>query len=396
MALGVALYLLAPWIARTLFGDPEMASTLRWSALALPATAFTDVALSATQGFKTMRPYASINLFFEPATRFVLTLLFVWAGLGADGAMVALVVTNTAAAVLSALALRRLMGAPAAAPRYAVRELLPYSVVGWLANLASNWLLWADTILLGIYLSPSQVSIYQVASRLALLGAVVVGPLGTSFAPAAADLFRRKRFDALQRAYALVAGWTLRLYVPAFVMLVVFPRELLAIFGPGFVVGTSVVVILASAQLVNTATGPNGYLITMSGRIRVQLALNVAALLANVALNVWLIPRYGIEGAAASWAACIVSFTLVRVMYVRSAMDMWPLDKRFGKTALAGLAALGAALLVNAVAEDLVAVLVGAAAVLGSYAGVLAVEGLDEEDRLVLATLRRRFHPRSA
>lgn len=395
-ALAVGLLAWAPWVARTLFGDPEMVSTLRWAALALPATAFTDVALSATQGFKTMRPYASINLFFEPAARLVLTLLLVWAGLGADGAMIALAATNAAAAVLSALALRRLLGAPAAPPRYAARELFPYSAAGWFSNLASNWLLWADTILLGFYLSSRQVSIYQVASRLALLGAVVVGPLGTSFAPAAADLFRRKRFDALRRAYALVAGWTLRLYVPAFVMLVVFPRELLAIFGPGFVAGASVVVVLASAQLVNTATGPNGYLITMSGRMGVQLVLNIAALVANVLLNIWLIPRYGIEGAAASWAACIVTFTLVRVAYVRSAMDMWPLDRRFGKTVVAGLAALGAALAVSALAEDLVAVVVGAGAVLGAYAGVLALERLDEEDRLVLATLRRRLRPRGA
>ena len=390
-ALALLLLALAPWLAADVFQDPEVLPLLRWMALALPATAFTDVALSATQGFKTMRAYASINLLFEPTARLVLTLALIAAGLEVGGAVIALVLTNVAAALLSAAALRRLMGPRTVAPRYVTRELLSFSAASWFSNLASNWLLWADTILLGAYLDPAQVSAYQVASRLALLGAVVVGPFGTSFAPAAADLYRRGQLESLRRAYAAVTSWSVRLYLPAFVVIVVFREELLAAFGTGFVLAGSVVVVLAVAQLINTATGPCGYLITMSGRIGVQLALNVLALATNVALNVWLIPRRGIEGAALAWAACIAGFTLIRLVYVWRVMTMWPFDERIAKAALAGVPALATALVVHEGISGLAGVAIGCIAVAGVYIVTLMLAGLGEEDRLVLAAFRRRL-----
>jgi O-antigen/teichoic acid export membrane protein len=389
--LAIGLVAASSWLSSDVFGDPEMAGLLRWMAVALPAAAFTDVALSATQGFKTMRAYASINLVFEPATRLGLTATLIAAGFDLGGAVAALVVTNVAAAILSARALRRLMGPPAVPARYIARELLSFSAASWFSNLASNWLMWADTILLGAYLGPAQVSAYQVASRLALLGAVVIGPFGTSFAPVAADLYRRGQLDGLRRAYAAVTSWSVRLYLPAFVVLVVFREELLAIFGPAFVLAASVVVILAVAQLVNTATGPCGYLITMSGHIRVQLVLNVAALVTNVALNLWLIPRRGIEGAALAWAVCIAGFTLIRLVYVRRTMAMWPFDERIAKAALAGAAALVTALVVRGQVAGTAGVALGIVASVGAYVGALLLAGLGEEDRLVLTSLRRRL-----
>ena len=50
-----------------------MVFPLRIVSVALPATAFTDAALAATQGFRTMTPFAVVNLVFEPAFRVALT-----------------------------------------------------------------------------------------------------------------------------------------------------------------------------------------------------------------------------------------------------------------------------------------------------------------------------------
>ncbi|MBA3349299.1 MAG: oligosaccharide flippase family protein, partial [Actinobacteria bacterium] len=175
--IGAVLYLFAPWLARAAFEDPRLVLLLRLVAFALPATAYTDAALSATQGFKTMKPYALINLFFEPACRVLLTVAFLLVGWGLTGVMVALVVTNLTSAVLASVALRRLVGKLTVPPRYNVREIFAFSTFSWFTKLAGNGLIWADTILLSIYAGAADVGVYTVATRLTLLATVFVDPV---------------------------------------------------------------------------------------------------------------------------------------------------------------------------------------------------------------------------
>src|SRR5687768_14538706 len=110
--LGLGLYLASDWMAVSVFAERGLAEPLRTVALALPPATFAGVALGATQGFKTMKASASIGLILEPALRVGLTVLFLALGRGVMGAMVALVISNCTAAILSARAIRRLLKQP--------------------------------------------------------------------------------------------------------------------------------------------------------------------------------------------------------------------------------------------------------------------------------------------
>jgi O-antigen/teichoic acid export membrane protein len=394
--IGVALLAASSWLASGPFHDPGLAPLLKLVAFALPATVFSDTALSATQGYKTMRPYALINLFFEPTCRVVLTLVAFGLGTGLVGVMAALVVTNYASAVLSAGALRKLMGRTDEPARYNVRELFGFSAVTWFTTLASSGLLWADTILLGLFRSAAEVGVYQISTRLVLLATVFVQPVTTSYAPRVADLYRRRRFQHLADTYSLLTGWIFRLALPVFVVLMVFPRELLAIFGPSFKVGATVTVLLALGQMVNSATGPCGYMLIMSGRPALQMVNNIAALVMNVGLNLWLIPRYGIVGAAISWTAAIVIFNVVRVVQVWFIMRMLPLSRGIAKGIVAGGGACAVAVAVQTVVVGEAALLWGAVAAGASYLAGLALLRISPDDRLVLGVLLSRFRLRGA
>jgi O-antigen/teichoic acid export membrane protein len=395
--MGVALFVSAPWLAENAFHDERLAALLRFVAVALPATAYTDAALGATRGFKTMKPYAFINLFFEPACRIVLTLALIWAGFGLLGVMTALLVTNTASAILASLALRRLMGRSELRPRYHLREIVSFSASSWLSHVASNGLLWADTILLGIYGSVTAVGVYQVATRLTLLATVFITPVTNSFAPRIADLYRRQRFDLLRRSFELITSWVVRLSLPAFVVLLVFPRELLAIFGPSFEAGVAVTVIMTVAWLFNAISGPCGYMLTMSGRPRIQMANYIVALALNVGLNIVLIPRFGISGAAIAWGSTVVMLTLSRMIQVWAFLGMLPFSRHLLKGFIAGLASgLVAAVIRHAMGGGPASLVVGAAATAAVYVAGIRLLGIEADDRVVLDAVRERFRLRRA
>ncbi|MGH8896660.1 MAG: flippase [Egibacteraceae bacterium] len=389
--LGAALFALAPVLAQSAFHDPRLTVPLRLVAVALPPTVFTDAALAATVGFKTMRGYVLIGLVFEPAFRILLTVALLAAGRGIEGAMEALVVTNVIAAILAGLALKRLVGPPTAPAQYQWRELFAFSTVSWVAKLASIGLLWVDTILLGLYRSASEVGVYHVATRVVLMTTILMQPLNTAFAPRIAELYWRGQRESLNRMYHVVTGWILRLALPAFVTLIVFPRELLSIFGRDFQAGATVTVLLAVGQLFDVATGPCGSMLVMSGRPRLTMIGNIAGLGLNVGLNLWLIPRYGIMGAGVAWAVSLVVVNVTRVVLVWLTMRMVPFDRDLAKALAATVGALAVALAVRHAAEGLVALGVGVAALGVVYVGVVVALGISTEDRLVLGTLKSRL-----
>jgi O-antigen/teichoic acid export membrane protein/Mrp family chromosome partitioning ATPase len=390
-AIGSVLFVAGPWLARAAFHEPRLTFPLQIVALALPPSAFTAAALAATQGYRTMRPFALIGLIFEPVARLGIAAVLLLAGMELRGVMVALLASNLVAAVLAAVALRRVMGPPTAPATYLPRKLLAFSAVSWFAGLASTGLIWADILLLGLLDSSGQVGVYNVATRLVHLATFVMLPINAAFAPRIADLDHRGQTESLRHTYGLAASWIIRLSLPAFVLLMVFPRQLLAVFGGGFAVGAAVTMILAVGKLVDAATGPCGLMLNMSGRPSLNVLDNIVGLVVNVALNLLLIPRYGIVGSALAWAVSLCLVNGARVVQVWQAMRMLPWEPAAAKGVVAAAAATVAAVAVRAStlprAEKLA---VGAVAVLAVYLGALLLQGLSAEDRLVLTALLRR------
>lgn len=386
-----ALALAAPWLAATAFDDPRLASPLRYVAVALPLTTFTDAALAATQGFSTMRPFALIGRIVEPALRTGLTFALLATGSGVAGAMTALVLSHLVSAVLAARALSRLIGPSAARPVYRPRELFGFSMVSWAASLASTGLIWADTIVLGIYLPTEQVGVYAMATRLVVLASFVMAPINGAFAPRIADLYHRGRTTTLSRVYRVATSWILRLSLPAFVLLAVFPDDLLALFGPAFVAGATVTLVLAAGKLVDAATGPCGLMLNMSGRPLLSMIDNVVVLLLNVGLNIWLIPRHGILGSAVAWAVALGIVNLARVLQVRVIMGMLPFDLGSLKALAAAAIAVAVGVGVRLAAPSPSELALGSVSVVVAYVVTVAALKLTDEDRVVLGMITTRL-----
>jgi O-antigen/teichoic acid export membrane protein len=289
--------------------------------------------------------------------------------------------------------LRLLRRVDPAVPRCArLRELLSFSLLSWGASLASSGLVWADTLLIGALRSSAEVGVYNVATRLVSLATFVMPAINGALGPRIANLHHRGESESLRRAYAVATSWILRLSLPGFVALLAFPDELLRLFGRGFLEGAAVTAVLAVGKLIDAGTGPCGLMLNMSGRPLWSTVANLAALLLNVLLNLWLIPAHGILGAAVAWALALGTVNLARVVQVWWVMRMLPFDLGVLKGVLAGAGALSAGLLarpwVGIAAVPLVTAL-GMAQVGVVYIGLLGLLGISADDRLVLHSLLR-------
>jgi O-antigen/teichoic acid export membrane protein len=93
--------------------------------------------------------------------------------------------------------------------------------------------------------------------------------------------------------------------LPVAGVMLVWPGELLSLFGADYEAGTFVLRALAVGQLINAATGPVGYALLMSGQERAFARITAGALALAIASHSVVIPLFGIEGAAVVSAVVI-------------------------------------------------------------------------------------------
>lgn len=349
---GAAWAVLAAPLSRQAFDTPSLALPFVLSALSLPFFVVTTTALAATQGFQTMRPYTGVGLVFEPVTRLLLTVAVLGLGGGVAGAMAALLAASVLTAVLAVGSLhgllRRLPGDDASPPW---RELVAFCGQSWVASMATQGLLWADIVILGVLVSAADVGVYQIATRLVLLAMLVVTPLTASMAPRISFASARHDVATVTDRYVRTVHWVAWSTLPLLAGLVAVPGALLDLFGAEFAGATSVVLLLAAGAVAEVLGAPAAVVLNQVRHNGVNMVVNLAALALNVALNLLLIPRWGIDGAAAAWAATLVLGALVRTAVVRRLVVSRtpfsaPLAAAVLAAAAAGTLAAGAATLV--------------------------------------------------
>jgi O-antigen/teichoic acid export membrane protein len=140
-------------------------------------------------------------------------------------------------------------------------------------------------------------------------------------------------------------------------------------------------------------------LLAMAGRARLSIIDSVAFLGGSVALDLLLIPRWGLMGAAVANATAVVLVNLLRLWQVHAYLGLSAYDRRFLRPAVAGLAAGAIAWLVPLSALGYLAELAARTTLLCLvYGGALVALGVEPADRdlagAALARLRRR--PRRA
>jgi len=174
-----------------------------------------------------------------------------------------------------------------------------------------------EVLLLGSLADARSAGLFSAAWRLASLLPFALQALATVGAPMIASAYHRNRPDEMHRVAKLNARLGFAFALLAGLVLVLGGRWLLAIFGPEFTAAYPALLVLLLGGLVNASTGVVAYLMTLTGRERPALAIFVAALAVSLSLNLVLIPRFGIIGAAVASTSALSFWNVAMLIYVR-------------------------------------------------------------------------------
>lgn len=163
---------------------------------------------------------------------------------------------------------------------------------------------------------------------------------------------------------------------------------------PAYAAGATAVLVLLAGRLFDGITGVNGLIVVTSPRYRYDLIFNASLALLTVLMNLLLIPRLGLTGAAVAAALALLLINIARTWFVWYSFGLQPFDRRVPLIlALAAGAGL-VAWLVPMTHNLLVTMLLRSTLLTVVYGGLLLATNAEPQVRLTLAkaldTLRRR------
>ena len=232
------------------------------------------------------------------------------AGYHADavGAMFAALISTWITAFAQLFALnRRLKRRLAPGPRtVAPADWLKVSVPQFLVEGFYLLLTYCDVIVLERFAAPDQVATYYAATKLVSLVAFVYFAVAAASAHKFTEYHVSGRPEELNDFMHASIRWTFLPSLGMAIIVLLFGKPLLSLFGPGFEDGYAVMEILLVGLLARASIGPVEKLLTMLGHQSLCAWVYAAAFVGNIVLNFALVPWLGLIGAAIATSTALV------------------------------------------------------------------------------------------
>ncbi|MCP2729553.1 flippase [Limnofasciculus baicalensis] len=211
-----------------------------------------------------------------------------------------------------------------AAPVYTPFAWLNVSLPLLLYRTFREILLQTDTLMLGAFIGPSAVGLYSPASKTAFWVSFVLISTNLVVAPAFVVLNVRGDRAELQKLISTVTLWIFWSSSAIALVLFIFAKPILGIFGAEFIQAHWSLKILIIGQLVNALSGAVGNLLAMTGyQNQLMLVSSVTALI-NLVLNAIAIPLWGIVGAALTTTLTLSIWNVWLVVVVMRNLEVNP------------------------------------------------------------------------
>ena len=205
-------------------------------------------------------------------------------------------------------------------------KLINYGLLLWFAGVASVGLKYFDSIMIGKYLPIEFVAIYAIA---AFITTVIEAPLtavekiaASKISFAWAENNHKEILDIYKKStlYMLLLGGLIFLGININI------KTLLTFLPQGYQQGASVTLILSVGTLFNMATGLNAPILFNSHKYKYGAIFLISLAVVALLLQMWLIPIYGIKGAALATAGSYMFYNFVLYYFVWKNFQLQPFD----------------------------------------------------------------------
>jgi len=321
LCLTFACYAASGFMADVIFGKPALLTWFRISSLMIVPSTFLLIHASGLRGIHQTSWFS----FFRETSRFLFAipllglLLYLFGG----NQFVPLLSYSMAlfsAAVLSYLIWNFLLpstGIETDSNEPGIKDLFVLALPFFLVTALSQLSPLLTSLLLGVKGTAGDVGIFNVAAKIAGLLSLPLLAVNMVSAPVFADLHDKNDRKIIQQTATQTTRLIFWTSLPLLVCCLAAPSWMMEQFGSSFGAGSTALIYIAIAQFVNAASGSVGVILQMTGHQRIWATILFFTTLLNVILIYWLVPLYGINGAAISLMTVMIINNIAGAAYLR-------------------------------------------------------------------------------
>lgn len=248
-----------------------------------------------------------------------------------------------------------------------------------------------DVLMIGYFLSSSDVGHYRAIQPLRQVATIFVGSFGFLFLPLATVAYQDGDLDEINALFGSVTKWVVLLTLPLILTFVFRSRGIVVfLFGRPYIEGAVPLAILAGGLFFRTVSGPNGDLVKAINRPDVEARASVGGVLVNVVLNWVLIQRFGIAGAAVATVTSYAVYNGIELAIIYRETGVTPFSAAIGKTVAASTALLWLVSLVLPSSGILALAGFGVVASVVCVVCVIVTRSIEEPDMMLLDRVEGR------
>lgn len=312
----VVVFFGSNWIADFVFNKPYFASYFKYFSLAITPYMLIHLNAQAFRGARKMGQYSFSNDVSIPLFNLLLLVFGAFFLTGAQlinffvviGAFLAVTVV-----VLEWIRVSQIFKHQISETNYD-KEISNIALPLVIGNLSQQLFSWVVVLLVGRLYPDGDMAIYNVASRVAVFVSIPFIAIDSSVASRLSTYFKEKNMKDFANHMQKATLFSIVLSLPIFLVLIVFGKQLLAVFGSEFTASYPLMCILLVGQFVNVFTGPVGLALTMTDKQKQYQNIMIFTSVISTILNIILIPRYGIYGA--SWAIMVTTVLKNLLQYI--------------------------------------------------------------------------------
>jgi O-antigen/teichoic acid export membrane protein len=350
----IGIYLFEDLALGSLTNTPNAAPLLLILILLAPIQAYDQLLTGLLTVFASPRSIFLRKYILAPGLRLLVVILLIVGDAGVLFLAIGYVAAGALGVALYVVILWQVLGRRGtlaklrkAKMRIPGREILVFTIPLVTTDLVYIFMNSTDAILLEHFKGLDSVAAWRVIQPAAGLNQLVMQSFALLFTPVAARMYARRDTSGVKDLYWRTAIWMAVISFPLFAVTFSMAGSLThVLYGDRYADSALYLALLSFGYYFNTALGFNGLTLRIFGVVKFVIAVNLLAVVANIALNLFLIPSYGALGAAIGTTLTLVIHNLLKQAGLRFGTGISIFERRHIRVyAIIAVTALGLAVL---------------------------------------------------
>ena len=181
-----------------------------------------------------------------------------------------------------------------------------------------------NIVILGYYTDPSSIGYYSSAYILASSLTMFSIAFGFLFIPLVSKLWSLEKHKEIDYIYNKLTTWIIAITIPISLFLIVFPRQVLLIFGKTFSPASDVLIIFSISFILGNYMSLNRSVLMIGLKTKICFISDLLGVITNLSVTLLLLPSLGIIGAGIGFLSARIVSNFLQLYFVYVFFNLHP------------------------------------------------------------------------